>query len=79
MNGTAMNGPNSRKKAPLKVVVIGDSSVGKTSLLNQYVNKRYTSWYQATMAVDFLAKNVVIDNRVATLQIVNEWHGCEFY
>ncbi|XP_035781326.1 ras-related protein Rab-7a [Anopheles aquasalis] len=59
----------SRKKALLKVIVLGDSSVGKTSLMNQYVNKRFSNQYKATIGADFLTKEVVIDERVVTMQI----------
>jgi predicted small secreted protein len=33
---------NSRKKVLLKVIILGDSGVGKTSLMNQYVNKKFS-------------------------------------
>ena len=36
----------SRKKVLLKVIILGDSGVGKTSLMNQYVNKRFSSQYK---------------------------------
>lgn len=58
-----------RKKALLKVIVLGDSSVGKTSLMNQYVNKRFSNQYKATIGADFLTKEVVIDERVVTMQV----------
>ena len=35
-----------RKKVLLKVIILGDSSVGKTSLMNQYVNKRFSNQYK---------------------------------
>ncbi|KAE9545883.1 hypothetical protein FO519_010905, partial [Halicephalobus sp. NKZ332] len=38
-----------RKKALLKVIILGDSGVGKTSLMNQYVNKRFSNQYKATI------------------------------
>lgn len=60
---------NARKKALLKVIILGDSSVGKTSLMNQYVNKRFSNQYKATIGADFLTKEVVIDDRVVTMQI----------
>ena len=44
-------------------------SVGKTSLMNQYVSKKFGSQYKATIGADFLTKEVVVDNKVVTLQI----------
>uniref|UniRef100_U5EZE2 Putative rab7 n=1 Tax=Corethrella appendiculata TaxID=1370023 RepID=U5EZE2_9DIPT len=58
-----------RKKVLLKVIILGDSSVGKTSLMNQYVNKRFSNQYKATIGADFLTKEVVVDDRVVTMQI----------
>ena len=48
---------------------MGDSSVGKTSLMNQYVNKRFSNQYKATIGADFLTKEVVVDDRVVTMQV----------
>ena len=44
----------SRKKVLLKVIILGDSGVGKTSLMNQYVNKKFSNQYKATIGADFL-------------------------
>ncbi|XP_074600491.1 RAS oncogene family member Rab7 [Brevipalpus obovatus] len=59
----------SRKKVLLKVIILGDSGVGKTSLMNQYVNKRFSNQYKATIGADFLTKEFEIDNRLVTMQI----------
>ena len=48
----------SRKKVLLKVIILGDSGVGKTSLMNQYVNKKFSNQYKATIGADFLTKEV---------------------
>lgn len=58
-----------RKKSLLKVIILGDSSVGKTSLMNQYVSKRFSNQYKATIGADFCTKEVVVDDRVVTMQI----------
>eukprot|EP00929_Paragymnodinium_shiwhaense_P088348 TRINITY_DN4864_c0_g1_i1.p1 TRINITY_DN4864_c0_g1~~TRINITY_DN4864_c0_g1_i1.p1 ORF type:complete len:211 (-),score=63.04 TRINITY_DN4864_c0_g1_i1:260-892(-) len=58
-----------RKKVLLKVIILGDSGVGKTSLMNQYVNKKFTNQYKATIGADFLTKEVMIDDKPVTLQI----------
>ena len=46
------------KKVLLKVIILGDSGVGKTSLMNQYVNKKFSNQYKATIGADFLTKEV---------------------
>jgi len=58
-----------RKKVLLKVIILGDSGVGKTSLMNQYVHKRFSNQYKATIGADFLTKEVMIEDKLVTLQI----------
>jgi len=58
-----------RKKVLLKVIILGDSGVGKTSLMNQYVSKKFTDQYKATIGADFLTKEVMIDDKLVTMQI----------
>lgn len=54
----------------LKVVLIGDGGVGKTSLRNQYIHKKFTNAYKATIGADFISKDVEIeDGRTAMMQI----------
>lgn len=60
---------SNRKKVLLKVIILGDSGVGKTSLMNQYVHKRFSNQYKATIGADFLTKEVMIDDKLVTLQI----------
>merc|ERR1712032_1655592 len=42
---------------------------GKTSLMNQYVSKKFTDQYKATIGADFLTKEVMIDDKLVTMQI----------
>eukprot|EP01012_Entosiphon_sulcatum_P066015 TRINITY_DN95068_c0_g1_i1.p1 TRINITY_DN95068_c0_g1~~TRINITY_DN95068_c0_g1_i1.p1 ORF type:complete len:206 (-),score=50.97 TRINITY_DN95068_c0_g1_i1:40-657(-) len=58
-----------RKKVLLKVIILGDSGVGKTCLMNQYVNKKFDSRYKATIGADFLTKELEVDGTLVTLQI----------
>ncbi|KJE92867.1 ras family protein, variant [Capsaspora owczarzaki ATCC 30864] len=60
---------SSRKKVLLKVIILGDSGVGKTSLMNQYVNKKFSNQYKATIGADFLTKEVMVDDKLVTMQI----------
>ncbi|CAL1281428.1 unnamed protein product [Larinioides sclopetarius] len=58
-----------RKRPLLKVILLGDSGVGKTSLMNQYVHKKFTDVYKATIGADFYTKDVTVDGKIVTLQI----------
>ncbi|CAG58721.1 uncharacterized protein GVI51_E02387 [Nakaseomyces glabratus] len=59
-----------RKKNILKVIILGDSGVGKTSLMHRYVNDKYSQQYKATIGADFLTKEVVLDDdKVVTMQV----------
>ena len=58
-----------KKKSFLKIVIIGDSSVGKTTLLQQYLNGKVTGNAKPTIGADFSKKETLIDNQVVTLQI----------
>mmetsp|Transcript_20174 Transcript_20174/g.55692 ORF Transcript_20174/g.55692 Transcript_20174/m.55692 type:complete len:281 (-) Transcript_20174:431-1273(-) len=51
-----------------KLVFLGDSSVGKTSIITRFVNDNYSGKYQATIGIDFLSKTVYLeDGRVLKL------------
>jgi len=59
----------SGKKQLYKVLVLGDSGVGKTSLANQYVKGQFSSQFRATIGADFMNKEVQLEDRRVTLQI----------
>ena len=52
-----------------KILILGDSGVGKTSLMNRYVNSTFTERYKATIGADFLAKTITIEDKKCNLQI----------
>jgi len=43
--------------------------VGKTSLMNQYVQKKFSKEYKATIGADFLTKEIQIDDKLVTMQV----------
>ncbi|XP_028099689.1 ras-related protein RABH1e-like isoform X1 [Camellia sinensis] len=45
------------------------SQVGKTSLMNQYVNKKFSNQYTVTIEADFLTKEIQFEDRLFTLQV----------
>jgi Ras-related protein Rab-7A len=51
------------------VLFIGDSGVGKTSLMGQFVSHKFSNQYKATIGADFLTKEVPIDDRLVTTQV----------
>jgi Ras-related protein Rab-7A len=53
----------------LKVIPLGDTDVGKTSILNQFVNREFSLQYKATIGSDFTCRQLEIDGRMITLQI----------
>ena len=57
------------KKQLLKIIILGDSGVGKTSLMHQYVSKKFDNRYKATIGADFLTKDVEINGQAVALQI----------
>ena len=55
----------------LLIVVSFRRRVGKTSLMNQYVNNKFSNQYKATIGADFLVKEVQIDDKLVTMQVSN--------
>jgi len=54
---------------PLKIVLIGDSSVGKTSLIHRFVEDTYVADQPNTIGVDFFAKKLQIEGKTHSIQI----------
>ena len=52
-----------------KVIVIGDSGVGKSCLTTQAVRNNFEEFYTATVGFEFLTFNMRINNNVLKLQI----------
>ena len=56
-----------------KIIVVGDSSVGKSCLTTQAVRNNFEEFYTATIGFEFLTFNIRINNNVLKLQI---WDTC---
>lgn len=52
-----------------KMIIIGDSGVGKSCLLLQYTDKRYREKHEVTIGVEFGAKMVKHNNNNIKMQI----------
>jgi GTPase SAR1 family protein len=44
--------------------------VGKTSLLNSYVDQKFVNSYKATVGADFMEKEVIVDGKVINLEVL---------
>ena len=56
-----------------KIILVGDSGVGKSSLLKRAVQRKYTDNYQATIGFEFLLLYYEINRIKIKLQI---WNTC---
>lgn len=52
-----------------KIIVIGNSAVGKTSIVNRFVGNRFDHNYKATIAADFQVKILNLNGNEIRLQI----------
>ena len=59
----------------IKLMVLGDSNVGKTSFIHRYVDEEFTEKYTTTVGIDFREKNLELpnENRRIKLQVIVEW------
>ncbi|XP_053975359.1 ras-related protein Rab-13 [Hylaeus anthracinus] len=55
--------------ATYKVLVLGDSNVGKTCIVHRYCDERYYDTYTSTIGIDFKQKIINLDGTPIKLQI----------
>ena len=53
----------------LKVVIVGDSGVGKTNLIKRFVSNTFTPNSKATVGVEFISKSYRINNQVFKIEM----------
>lgn len=53
----------------LKIVITGDSAVGKSCLLSRFVDNSFTQTYTTTVGVDFKIKTMEVDGTIVRLQV----------
>lgn len=52
----------------IKIIIVGDSGVGKTNLLKRYTKNDFDSGTRATIGVDFSATEYEYKNRIIKIQ-----------
>lgn len=50
----------------VKVIVLGDSGVGKTNILTKYCDDKFSASYTATIGVDFKIKTIQVTLLIAS-------------
>ena len=60
---------NNEIKLTIKLLLLGDSSVGKTSILNKYIANKFIENNIATLGVEYMDKTVDYNNFKIKLQI----------
>jgi Ras-related protein Rab-1A len=60
---------NNKPQIKLKLLIIGDSSVGKTSMLLSYTDNYFPESHLATIGVEYKVKEIVTDKYNISLQI----------
>lgn len=58
-----------KEKYKFKVVVVGDSGVGKTNLIKRFVTDVFKSDSKATVGVEFMSKSYLINDEVFKVEI----------
>lgn len=67
-NSDSIRDANS-KTYQFKINLVGDSSVGKTSILSRFVNDKFEQKYRCTIGVEYKCKNITIDDNTIKLQV----------
>jgi small GTP-binding protein len=52
-----------------QLLIIGDSTVGKTSMLSRYVEDKFNSQFLATAGIDFFTKDEIFNNKKVRIKV----------
>ena len=53
----------------IKLLIAGDSSVGKTNFISMYIENRYNQNYMTTSGIDLKTKNIEIKSKKIRVQL----------
>jgi Ras-related protein Rab-8A len=53
----------------IRLMLIGDSNVGKTSIIKRYCNNQFSPSYISTVGIDFETKYLRLNGKIINLQI----------
>lgn len=52
----------------LKIIIVGNSAVGKTNILNKYINNKFDEFNKSTIGVEFFSKEIEINDLFIKIQ-----------
>ena len=61
--------PGVKEEFKFKVVIVGDSGVGKTNLVKRFINDSFSKDSKATVGVEFMSKNYSINGKIFKIEI----------
>ena len=65
-----MNKNHGQNKIDIKIITIGDSNAGKTSLIDKYIENKDSIFYTSTIGFDLKSKHITLkDGKEAKLMI----------
>ena len=67
------------KLVEYKIILVGDSGVGKTSILKKFINNEFNEDIKCTINVDFFSKSIKIDKNLYTNLKIYDTAGQEKY
>ena len=53
----------------VKIIIVGNSNVGKTNIVTRYVKGEFSNEYMITIGMDFLTCNLELDNKIFKLRL----------
>ncbi len=58
------------KEFVFKIVVLGDAAVGKTSLINMYIEQSFSEDYKPTLGANIIRKDVHVKEINASVRLI---------
>ena len=58
------------KEFVFKIVILGDAAVGKTSLINQYIEHSFQEDYKPTLGANIIRKDIHVDKINANVRLI---------
>ena len=61
--------PSLKEEYKFKVVIVGDSSVGKTNLVKRFMNNTFIKDSKATVGVEFMSKTFIVNKKIFKVEL----------